>query len=706
MILTEQVINEVLERLDEKVDTKIDLTDDKHLAKLEYIMLFEMNFPLSDTHEMLDRLNEKRNPGDIWKTSQGWAGLKPGEEKAQYGMPDRESAERYVGSGGKEKDKKDVNIFGKQEDPKDLKKKTKKENPKNKPISQEEINDVDGTSKERVLDGKDAPPGTESSAVNEIGTGYAMACMDESPKDVDGCLDEKLKGTRLGRKPGNNSEEKRGHMIRAARREKQRVNATLEREGMNPKNTKVSHIGGSKGSLDDAVKRLDELQKAGLKEVNGIKIDKYKKIIMAGGGGDDPTDTLVVMVEYDENGKPIKAQINHTSNKMTSSDQQSNSGPVKTAKNNNERAKKSLPKEAHKEADKIEKDTQDEIKKQRKLQAEYVGEYAKRIDKFADDPEVLDMIYKRLMNDKTGNPPGISTAAAKYMEVALTRIGLSKSEREELLNPPNEKELKKHLKTYLKSLKDKEPGGEERKTSLGANDIGIMTRLLTQEKIITGKTPIDPPMLDSDLKSYYGKQTDALNSQRERLNKLGEENGQENLGNKTFVRDLIDRMHLNIAEGHDPNGIPNQNFELIHGSLGYKNEIRQDDNGDMYEKGKGGFYKLDGNGKPTGEPVKAADLNDFDCPVVGNPDTHRHCLGLKDGEKVEEGFDVRYKEYKMEDGSTSIKALIYDRNNKPIAVQTCRPKSGPGGMIQDSMVWSKDYEICLAKQSKLQGYCE
>ena len=57
--------------------------------------------------------------------------------------------------------------------------KEKKEKPKNKPISQEEINDVDGKSKERVLDGKDQPPGTESSAVNEIGTGYAMVCMDE-----------------------------------------------------------------------------------------------------------------------------------------------------------------------------------------------------------------------------------------------------------------------------------------------------------------------------------------------------------------------------------------------------------------------------------------------------------------------------------------------------------------------------------------------
>ena len=36
-------------------------------------------------------------------------------------------------------------------------------------------------------------------------------------------------------------------------------------------------------------------------------------------------------------------------------------------------------------------------------------------------------------------------------------------------------------------LKDKEAGGEDRKTALGNDDIGIMTRLLTQEKMITGK---------------------------------------------------------------------------------------------------------------------------------------------------------------------------------------------------------------------------
>ena len=72
-----------------------------------------------------------------------------------------------------------------------------------------------------------------------------------------------------------------------------------------------------------------------------------------------------------------------------------------------------------------------------------------------------------------------------------------------------------------------------------------------------------------------------------------------------------------------------------------------------------------------------------------------------------------HKKFEERAGANSIRkislhaprGIIYDRNGKPIAIQTCRPKSGPGGMIQDSMVWSKDYQICLAKQTKLQGYC-
>ena len=68
MILTEQVINEVLQRLDEKVDTKINLKDDKHLAKLEYIMLFEMDFPLSKTRYMLKKIRRNLSNNNCFKS--------------------------------------------------------------------------------------------------------------------------------------------------------------------------------------------------------------------------------------------------------------------------------------------------------------------------------------------------------------------------------------------------------------------------------------------------------------------------------------------------------------------------------------------------------------------------------------------------------------------------------------------------------------
>ena len=110
MILTEQVINEVLERLDEKVDTKIDLTDDKHLAKLEYIMLFEMNFPLSDTHTMLQRLVEIK-PTDMVSNPNP----KGRQKKVQYQYaqqwlddnPDAKASDDFKKDVGKEKEEDD-----------------------------------------------------------------------------------------------------------------------------------------------------------------------------------------------------------------------------------------------------------------------------------------------------------------------------------------------------------------------------------------------------------------------------------------------------------------------------------------------------------------------------------------------------------------------------------------------------------------------
>ena len=104
-------------------------------------------------------------------------------------------------------------------------------------------------------------------------------------------------------------------------------------------------------------------------------------------------------------------------------------------------------------------------------------------------------------------------------------------------------------------------------------------------------------------------------------------------------------------------------------------------------------------------PQVPSELDAFDCAIIGNEDVHRHCLGIKEGESIEEGFTVKYEEYTMEDGKETIKAIIYDRDDKVIATQTCRSKSGPGGMVQDSMSWGNEYQKCMAIATKKLGLC-
>ena len=78
-------------------------------------------------------------------------------------------------------------------------------------------------------------------------------------------------------------------------------------------------------------------------------------------------------------------------------------------------------------------------------------------------------------------------------------------------------------------------------------------------------------------------------------------------------------------------------------------------------------------------------------------------LGLKEDEDPKEGFTVRYTEIKGEDGN--YKAIVYDRNNNVVAVQTCRSKSGPGGSVNDTIHYGPDYQRCLAKHTIQNDRC-
>ena len=112
-----------------------------------------------------------------------------------------------------------------------------------------------------------------------------------------------------------------------------------------------------------------------------------------------------------------------------------------------------------------------------------------------------------------------------------------------------------------------------------------------------------------------------------------------------------------------------------------------------------------GNREENASDIDTNDLSDTECAVIVDEKAHRHCLGLKEGEDIKSGITVRYTEIKGEDGN--YKAIIYDNQDPPnvIAIQTCRSKSGPGGSVNDTIHYGKDYQRCLAKHTIQNDRC-
>ncbi len=138
-------------------------------------------------------------------------------------------------------------------------------------IFTENIDAIDGEVKVDGLNGKEKAPGNETSTVNEIGVGYALACMEEEPNNVSDCLDKKLDNTKFG---ARTNKTKRKQIIRSARAEKKRIDDHMKEKGMDPEKTKVSHVWGSKKSLKGCV---DHMKEKGVKEINGIPCNYDEK---------------------------------------------------------------------------------------------------------------------------------------------------------------------------------------------------------------------------------------------------------------------------------------------------------------------------------------------------------------------------------------------------------------------------------------------
>jgi len=592
-------------------------------------------------------------------------------------------------------DKKDDSIKGDE-----TKDDEKKPTPTIQSITSESIDGIDGKNKNATLSGEEKVPGTEASAVAEIGVGDAMGCLSENNNDMslaEECLESKLSKTKLGKKhgtgDGKKQQELRRGMLLGAKRENQKVKEINEK--LEWKNSQSSHVGGSKGSLDSTVQHLKD---KGISKVNGKPLEEYEKTILEGGGGENPTDTMVVIVN-EETGE---AMIYHTSNKMSSKDQISNGSPAKEVRAVVEEGEFDND-EQRQEAEEAGRETRQNIGRLRQEQKEYIAQQQDKQVEDAQNSEIARRIIDRLKGVE--NPISTSATTDKYWQqlmkhpAAKTYIkgqGLDSKN----LTPEQEIAVYQHYVQEMRNISSMdEPPTRRDAGGIGDDDIQILTRTYgffdgkDQEEISTGNPPRKPDFDDAEMKSFYDLQTEEMNNLREKMNNI-----KEGAGDKAFTRRMISRLHLNVAEGHDPGGIPNEMFELVAGEYGYA-DLKQDKDGNLYQKGTGGFYKLDEEGNPTGDAVKPNELDSYDCAVVADTENMQHCLGYKEGEKVEDNFGIRMGEYE------GTKAILYDRDNNQIAVQTARSKSGPGGAMNDSISFNSSFQQCLAKQTKLKGKC-
>ena len=312
------------------------------------------------------------------------------------------------------------------------------------------------------------------------------------------------------------------------------------------------------------------------------------------------------------------------------------------------------------------------------------------MSKQAQDDDVADRMLSRLENDEKDNPPGISSSKGKYYKRVLKHPSTVAYMKKNGIEPPLTPEQKREaLRTYSDGISNtKNPNYKVTNA-----DIRILAEFYRNEKVTTGKDVEGPVYNEKKMKSFYEEQTNALNDHRDELNKI-----KPGLGNKVFTDRMLHRLHI-------PSPAVPPNFQLNMGEYDYK-DLQKDKDGNLYEQGDdGNWYKIDKNGnkEEKASNIDKKELSDTECAVIVDDSAHKHCLGLKEGEDTGDGITVRYSDIKGEDGN--YKAIVYDRNDKIVAIQTCRSKSGPGGSVNDTINYGKEYQRCLAKHTIQNDRC-
>ena len=646
----------------------------------------------------------------------------------------------------------------------------------------EQVDRIDGEIKTKGLEGEIKAPGDPKggSTVNEISQGTVIKILEENDgltnEQIEKELCNKIGTTKLAKVhicpvPGTTKmKENRESVINAGKAKHKRNQEIIKEEGLNPDTTTTSHVWGAKQSLENTV---DDLCSQGITVINGLPADcnkdnlfvknedgsfklddngqkiakpvefdengnptNYMQVILNGGAGENPTDTMCVIVDTSKT--PPRCEIVHDSDKMTTKDIQGNSGPLKTI----ELAQKEFEKlydneEDIKKAKEVAEETKRTIVEGRAKVKEIISGQSKKWVSLTQTPiptenkSKMDFIIKILKNGqkKEDTPKGLSSSENKYYNILKDRykkqledyksknpnatqedldyemLRLFAEEYEKMSKyasyPPEEfSDLKKRSNPKYKGDDKISPDDDDYIPADAKQPTGdmqnIVMRTMSREDEFNGQRT-EPILTPTTLKEEYDKQTTALNNLREGMNQL-----KPGSGDDFFVEQMIERFHFGVSVGENPGGIPSNRFNLVMGKneSGIRYETQPDGSVKIFRKIKGYNYEeIDENGKKIegGETRHSQrdKLETGDVATIGSPESINHCLGLSENATKEDLKSKITVDVIVAGDTNQAEAIIYNSEGEIVARQTIRSKSGPGGAIADTIQFEESFQNCL-----------
>lgn len=551
----------------------------------------------------------------------------------------------------------------------------------------EQMASRDGVSFDGYRSGKLKAPGTAAGAFPEVGgmlvAGYLRQNPNATDEELTKYLSDWAKKGKVTKASSVSGGDKMTAAVHTGRAIYEASNIIGSEEGYDPKTTVVEGYWGAEDSKQNALKRIDEILKKNPKATfNGMSADEYRKIIRENGAGENPTDSMVIIWD----GKSNNVSFLHISNKVGSNNIQANSSVKQTflrATNivddsdlnpqQKEVAKQSLNKRAS------------GVTKLQKEQIQYQTSFLPKFSKLSSSTKVLKEMTKDIYGD-------VVRRGGDVDKLFTEKGGIGKACKKMQKPHPACKLVGKNVKPEVK-VKAMFEFYKQNPQATPAPVREIISRVSSLEGK-DGKPKYKVGYNPEVINQLYGKMNDEVEKMRQDMNKI-----KPGFGDRMLAKDFASRLHLTIAEGHNPGGIPHDRFLLVMGNN--EADIWYDKSGQAYEKANNQYYKVndDGSLDKNSTKLNQREINRGNIATIGSDENFRHCLGVPEGKSIEEFTNVKYGKINTKTGIQ--KAHIFDINGKEIGIMTIRSKQGPGGDAADTLQFSKSMQNCLQKQEYL-----